>query len=596
MAQGLKGGLTEYGDPGLSYFIRRAFARHLGFSKDDFDKPVIGICNTQSEVNRCHAHFGPLVEAIKRGVLMAGGIPLEFPTISLGEVFLNPTSMLYRNLAALDTEEMIRAQPLDGVVLVTGCDKTTPAAMMGAASANKPAIVVTGGPMANGEYRGKTLGACTDCRFYWQEHRAGRISDEELDNINERLAPTAGHCMVMASASTMAVAAEAMGMMVPGGASALAPDVRRLKVGEESGKQIVKMVAKGLKPSDIMTKAAFENAIRSIAAVGGSTNAIIHLVAIAGRLGIELPLKLFDQLNRETPLLANLKPTGKYQMEEFDRAGGVPVLLKELAPLLHLDAMTCMGQPLGELLEAVLAPAPEYHDVIYARDNPIYDEGGLATLFGNLAPNGAVIKHKAASPELLQHSGRAVVFTSLADLEARINDEALDVEPGDVLVLQNAGPVGAPGMPEAGNLPIPRKLLAQGVKDMVRISDCRMSGSAYGTVVLHVAPETAVGGPLALVRNGDQIELNVTERRLSLLVDEAELERRRSSLNLPVNAGRGWEWLYRQHVLQADRGCDFDFLLASQGSLAPSNDYPRSPSEGRLSRSLEDDNAKQDAD
>lgn len=561
MATGFKGGLTSYGDPGLSLFIRHAFARHLGFFGDDFDKPVIGICNTESEINRCHAHFGPIVEAIKRGVLMAGGIPLEFPTISLGEVFMNPTTMLYRNLAAMDTEEMIRAQPMDGVVLLTGCDKTTPAALMGAASANKPTILVTGGPMSNGEYEGRTLGACTDCRFYWQEHRGSRIGMEELEEINQRLAPTAGHCMVMGSASTMAVAAETMGMMLPGAASHPAPETKRLRVAEASGKEIVRMVAENLRPSDIMTQPAFENAIRAVAAVGGSTNAVIHLIAIAGRLGISLSLELFDRLNRETPFLANLRPAGAYQMEDFDRAGGVPALLKELEPLLHSDVMTCTGRTVGENLAEVPKRSDVYRDVIQDRTNPLHPEGGLAILYGNIAPNGAVIKPKAATPGLLKHRGRAVVFRSLDDLEARIDDPSLDVNPDDVLVLQNAGPVGAPGMPEAGMLPIPKKLLAQGVRDMVRISDCRMSGTAFGTVVLHVAPESAVGGPLALVQDGDVIELDVEARQLNLLVEPEELNRRREAWHPPVFGGRGFSWIYRRHVLQADQGCDFDFLV-----------------------------------
>lgn len=552
--------MTSYGDKGFSFFIRKAFGRHLGFAGDDFERPVIGICNTESEVNRCHTHFGPLVEAVKRGVLMAGGIPLEFPTISLGEIFTNPTTMLYRNLAAMDTEEMIRAQPLDAVVLLCGCDKTTPAQLMGAASADLPAIMLTGGPMANGEYEGRTLGACTDCRFFWQEFRAGAIAEDELEEINQRLAPTAGHCMVMGSASTMAVAAETLGMMLPGAASPPAPNTTRLRIAQETGSEAVRMARAGLRPSQIMTPQAFENAIRAIMAVGGSTNAIIHMVAIARRLQIELPLSLFDRLSRETPFLANLRPAGKYQMEEFDRAGGVPALLKELEPLLHTDGITCTGRTLKEHLAETPRRSDHYADVIRPLDNPLHAEGGIAVLTGNLAPRGAVIKPKAATASLLQHRGRAVVFRNLDDLEARINDPDLDVRPEDILVLQNAGPVGAPGMPEAGMLPIPRKLLAQGVRDMVRLSDCRMSGTAFGTVVLHIAPEAAAGGPLALVRDGDMIELDVPGRRLELLVDSAELERRKTEWRPPVIRGRGYEWLYRKHVLQADEGCDFDFL------------------------------------
>ncbi|GAB7387015.1 IlvD/Edd family dehydratase [Bacillaceae bacterium] len=554
--------LTSYGDAGFSRFIRQAFNRHLGFAPADFDKPVIGICNTQSDINRCHTHLGPIVEAIKRGVLMAGGIPLEFPTISLGEINTSPTTMLYRNLAAMDTEEMIRAQPIDGVVLIGGCDKMTPAQLMGAASADIPAIMFTGGPMANGEYEGKMLGACSDCRFYWQEYRAGRINEEELERINASLAPTAGHCMVMGSASTMAVCAEALGMMLPGAAAVPATDNERLRLAQETGKQIVKLVERGITPSQIMTRNAFENAIRMLMAVGGSTNAVIHFIAIAGRLGIELPLELFDEMSRNTPFLANLRPAGKYQMEDFYRAGGAPAVLKELAPLLHLGEMTVTGKTLGENIEKVKV-SEVYRDIIRPFDDPLYEDGGIAVLKGNLAPNGALIKPKAASKHLLKHLGRAVVFTSLADLEARINDPDLDVRPDDILVLQNAGPVGAPGMPEAGMLPIPEKLLKQGVRDMVRISDARMSGTAFGTVVLHVAPEAAVGGPLGLVRDGDLIELDVENRRLELLVPEEELARRRREWKPPQIASRGYTRLYQQHVLQADRGCDFDFLTAS---------------------------------
>lgn len=552
---------TSYGDPGLSGFIRRAFARHLGFDEADFHKPVIGICNTFSEINRCHTHFGPLVQAVKRGVIMAGGIPLEFPTISLGEVFLSPTAMLFRNLAAMDTEEMIRAQPLDGVVLVGGCDKTVPAQLMGAASADLPAIVLTGGPMLNGEYEGRTLGACSDCRYFWQEFRAGRVEESELDQINQALAPTDGHCMVMGTASSMAVCAEALGMMLPGGAAIPAPHHRRLRLAQETGRQAVRVVELGLSPSRIMTRAAFENAVRALMAVGGSTNAVIHLLAIAGRLGVPLTLSDFDRLGRETPMLANLRPAGQYQMQEFDQAGGLPAVLHNLRPLLHLDCLTATGRTLGQNLDEVRV-SPAYGNVIRPLDDPLHPDGGITVLTGNLAPAGAVIKTKAASTELLHHRGPALVFRSVADLEARVDDPSLPVTPEHVLVLQNAGPVGAPGMPEAGMLPIPRKLLAAGVRDMVRISDCRMSGTAFGTVVLHAAPEAAVGGPLALVQDGDMIELNCTERSLQLLVPESDLARRRADWRRPAPAPvRGYARLYVEHVMQADRGCDFDFLV-----------------------------------
>lgn len=560
---GFQRSLTAYGDPGFSVFIRRAFARHLGFDRTDLEKPVIGICNTYSEVNRCHTHLGPIVDAIKRGVYMSGGIALEFPTISLGEMFTSPTTMLYRNLAAMDTEEMIRAQPLDGVVLIGGCDKVTPAQLMGLASADIPAIMFTGGPMMNGEYQGRMLGACTDCRGFWQEYRAGRIDEEELEKINEALCPTAGHCMVMGSASTMAVCAEAMGMMLPGAASIPAPDQRRLRLAEETGRQIVQLVRQNIRPSQIITRESLENAIRVMMAVGGSTNAVIHLIAVAGRLGIALPLDLFDELGRSTPLIANLRPAGEYQMEDFAQAGGVPVVMKHLEPLLHTHCLTVTGRTVAENLRHV-TPSPHYEHVIRPLDRPIYPEGGIAVLRGNLAPDGAVIKPKAASPHLLKHRGKAVVFDSIADMEARIDDPDLDVTPDSVLILRNAGPVGAPGMPEAGMIPIPRKLLAQGVRDMVRISDCRMSGTAFGTVVLHVAPEAAVGGPLALVRDGDLIELDVPARRLNLLVPEDELRRRKAQWTPPPPAfTRGYGWMFQRHVLQANEGCDFDFLRAA---------------------------------
>lgn len=555
--------LTSYGDAGFSKFIRQAFNRHLGYDQRDFEKPIIGICNTESEINRCHAHFGPIVEAIKRGVLIAGGTPLEFPTISLGEIFTSPTTMLYRNLAAMDTEEMIRAQPLDGVVLIGGCDKMTPAQLMGAASADIPTIMFTGGPMANGEYEGRTLGACSDCRYFWQEFRAGKIDEEELESINAALAPTAGHCMVMGSASTMAVCAEALGMMLPGAAAVPATDNRRLRLAQETGEQIVKVVEENLTPSRIMTPQAFENAIRVLMAVGGSTNAVIHLVAIAGRLGIRLPLELFDELSRTTPFLANLRPAGKYQMEEFFRAGGTPAVMKELESLLHRDEITVTGRTIGDNLQHVKV-SEVYRDIIRSFADPLYPEGGIAVLKGNLAPNGAVIKPKAASKHLLQHTGRAVVFTSVQDMEDRVNDPGLDITPEDIMVLQNAGPVGAPGMPEAGMLPIPEKLLRQGVRDMVRISDARMSGTAFGTVILHVSPEAAVGGTLGLIRTGDIIEVDVTARKLHVRLTDEQVAARREQWRPPVPESRGYTRLYQQHVLQADEGCDFDFLRGTE--------------------------------
>jgi dihydroxy-acid dehydratase len=554
---------TSYGDAGFSKFIRMAFQRHLGYDEQDYEKPIIGICNTFSEINRCHSHIKPMVEVIKQGVIMAGGIPLEFPTISIGEMFTSPTTMLYRNLVAMDTEEMITAQPIDGVVLIGGCDKMTPAQLMGAASANKPAIMFTGGPMNNGEYNGKTLGACSDCRFFWQEYKAGTVNEEEITEINKQLAPTAGHCMVMGSASTMAACSEALGMMLPGAAAAPATVNERMRLAKETGKSIVQLVKDNVRPSDIMTENAFDNAIRTLMAVGGSSNAVIHLIAIARRLGFDLTLKRFDELSRTTPFIANLRPAGEYQMEDLYKAGGIPVLLKELSPLLHVEEMTVTGKTLKENLENIKAN-PIYGHIIKTLESPLHKEGGITVIKGNLAPDGAVIKPKAViNNKFLKHKGQAVVFTSIQDMEKRVNDPELEVNEDSVLVLQNAGPVGAPGMPEAGMIPIPEKLLKQGVRDMLRISDCRMSGTAFGSVVLHIAPEAAVGGPIGLIKDGDWIQLDVQNGSLQLLVSEEELAERRENWRSPqfTDYTTGYKWLYRQHVLQADKGCDFDFSL-----------------------------------
>jgi dihydroxy-acid dehydratase len=541
-------------------FIHRAFMKGSGFTPEDMGRPLIGIAQTWSELNHCNSHLRAVAEAVKRGVWQAGGWPLEFPTISLGEIMVKPTTMFYRNLMAIDTEEMIRCHPLDGVVLLCGCDKTTPAQLMGAASADVPAIMVTGGPMLNGRWRGQDLGACTDCRRYETELRAGTVTRETYAEIEDSLCRSAGHCMVMGTASTMTSLAEALGMTLPGCAAIPAPDSRRLRLAEASGRRIVQMAREGLRPSQILTPKALENAIRVSMAIGGSTNAVIHLVALAGRLGLPLPLEEFDRLSRETPFIANIRPSGQYQMEELFEAGGIPAVMKELSPLLHLDALTVTGQTVGENIARAEVLD---RNVITPLEQPLLPEGGTAILRGNLAPNGAVCKQSAASPELLRHRGRAVVLTSIADLAARIDDPALDVTERDVLILQNAGVVGAPGMPEVGNLPIPKKLLQKGVRDMVRISDARMSGTAYGTIVLHVAPEAAVGGPLALVRDGDEIELDVPGRRLEMHVSEAELAGRRAAWQPPAATHtRGWGWLYLQHVLQADQGCDFDFLRA----------------------------------
>jgi len=552
---------ASYGDEGFSEFLKMAFRRHLGHDEEDYEKPVIGISNTFSEVNRCHSHVQPMVEAIKQGVIMEGGTPLEFPITSVGEMFTSPTTMLYRNLVAMDTEEMITAQPIDGTVLIGGCDKMAPAQLMGAASADKPAILFSGGPMTNGKYKGETLGACTDCRFYWQEYKAGTIEETEINEINKQLAPTAGHCMVMGSASTIAACSEALGMMLPGGAAAPATFNERMHMARETGREAVRLVKKDIKPSDIMTKKAFENAIRVLMAIGGSTNAVIHLIAMARRLDIKLELDEFEKISKETPFIANMRPAGKYQMEDLYHAGGIPSVLKELEVLLNTDELTVTGETLGENLAQVKIE-DVYRDIVKPLNEPLHTDGGIAILKGNLSPNGSIIKPKAViDKELMKHRGKAVVFTSLEDMEKRVNDPELDVTKDSVLVLQGAGPVGAPGMPEAGMIPIPEKLLKQGIRDMVRLSDCRMSGTAFGTVILHVAPEAAIGGPIGLVKDGDIIELDVENRILNVDISDEELEERTENWDPPtIGYNRGYKWLYRNHVLQADEGCDFDFM------------------------------------
>jgi dihydroxy-acid dehydratase len=552
---------TFFGERGVAGFTHRAFLKSMGYDDEDMRRPVIGICNTFSELNNCNSNLRTLAEAVKRGVWQAGGFPLEFPTISLGEIFLNPTSMLYRNLAAMDTEEMIRAQPIDGVVLLTNCDKTTPAALMGAASADLPTILVSGGPMLSGHFEGQILGACTDCRRLTAEYNAGTLDEATYRSIEDGIVRSVGHCMVMGTASTMNSLAEALGIALPNNGAIPAPDSRRLRLAEAAGRQIVALVAQGLRPSRIMTREAFENAIVLLSALGGSTNALVHLPAIAGRLGVDLPLSLYDEISRRVPLIANMRPAGKYQMEDLFYAGGIPAVMKELLPLLHGDALTVTGRSIAENVRDARISDP---DVIRSLDNPLQREGGTAVLRGNLAPDGAVIKHAAATAALLQHRGRAVVFRDLADLHARINAPDLDVMPDDVLVLQNVGPVGGLGMPEVGNFPIPGKLLKAGIRDMVRISDGRMSGTAFGTIVLHVAPESAIGGPLALVRDGDQIELDVANRRLHLHVSDDELAARRAIWQPPAASfRRGYGRLFIEHVNQAPAGCDFDFLLGS---------------------------------
>jgi dihydroxy-acid dehydratase len=559
-ARGLNDGLTNYGDHAFSRYLRRSFAQSMGYSRTMLDKPVVGIAFTPSGFNNCHRHFPELLAAVKRGVLAAGALPLEFPTISLGEVFLSPTSLKYRNLMSMDTEEMIRAQPMDCVVLMGGCDKTVPAQLMGAISAGRPAIMLVAGPMMTGRHRGERLGACTDCRRFWASYRAGKVSEEEISQVEGQLAVTAGTCAVMGTASTMACLAEALGMLLPGSAAIPAVHADRLRAAEATGAAAVKLIGSQLTPDRIITAQSIENALRVLLALGGSTNAVIHLTAIAGRAGIKVSLDDINRLSDSTPVLVNLKPVGDGYMEDFFASGGMGALLRELKPLLHLDAMTVTGETLGERLAGEEASHRDLA-IIAARERPMEPQGGLVALFGNLAPRGAILKRSAADPRLFEHEGRAVVFSSLADLAARMDDPALDVTPQDVLVLQNAGPHADACMPEAGYLPIPRKLAQQGVKDMIRVSDARMSGTAFGTIVLHVTPDSASGGPLGLLRNGDRIRLSVKERRIDVLLDEAELQRR-TSAGAPVRAQRGYDKLYAEQILGADEGCDFAFLRA----------------------------------
>ncbi|HET7411888.1 MAG TPA: IlvD/Edd family dehydratase [Pararhizobium sp.] len=556
---GLDKNLTNYGDRDFARFLRRSFARSMGYSPEMLDRPVIGILSSGSDLNNCHRAMPELVSAVKRGVLAAGGLPMQVPTISLGEVYLSPTSMVYRNLMAMDVEEMIRAQPLDAVVLIGGCDKTVPAQLMGAASAGLPAIQLVTGPMMTGRHRGQRLGACTDCRRYWARYRAGEVDAAEIATVEGELAVTAGTCAVMGTASTMALIAEALGMMLPGTAAIPAVHAHRLVAAERSGAMACELAGRKTKPSDIITQRSVENALRVLLAVSGSTNALVHLTAIAGRLGIRIDRERFNALSAETPVLVDLKPVGQGYMEDLHAAGGLGAILRELKPLLNLDCIGVDGRSLGERLEE---PAPWIdRNVVRSRETPISPVGGLVTLSGSLAPDGAVLKRAAADPALFEVTGRAVVFDGLEDLAARIDAPDLDVEPNDILVLKGAGPVGA-GMPEAGYIPIPRKLASKGIKDMVRISDARMSGTAYGTIVLHIAPEAAVGGPLALVETGDRIRLSVSEGRLDLLVEEDELARRRQAWRPAPVPERGYRHLYATRVLQADKGCDFDFLRA----------------------------------
>ncbi len=560
---GLDRGLTNYGDRDFARFLRRSFARSMGLSTALLNQPIIGIASTPSDFNNCHRGMDELVEAVSRGVLAAGALPRVFPTVSLGEVFLNPTSMMYRNLMAMDTEEMIGAQPMDAVVLVGGCDKTVPAQLMGAASANLPAIQLVTGPMSTGRHRGQRLGACTDCRGFWAKYRAGSVDSDEIEVVEGRLSTTAGTCAVMGTASTMACIAEALGMSLPGTAAIPAVHADRLRAAEESGRAAVRLLQTRITPRQVITEHSIENAMRVLMALGGSTNAVVHLAAIAGRIGLRIGAGCLNAISDETPVLVDLKPVGDGYMEDFHAAGGVGAVLRELRPLLHLDTVDVEGRTLRERLDEPLDWVDR--SVIRPFADPVSPVGGLIALSGTLAPDGAIFKRAAATPALFETEGRAVVFTSLEDLAARMDDPDLDVTPTDILVLQNAGPHAA-GMPEAGYLPIPRKLAQAGVKDMVRISDARMSGTAFGTIVLHVAPEAAIGGPLAAVRNGDRIRLSVSEKRIDLLVDPAEISRRLASHVPPPVPARGYKALYRRTVTQAPEGCDFDFLAGAPGT------------------------------
>jgi dihydroxy-acid dehydratase len=561
-ATGMRQGLATYGDAGFSLFLRKAFIKAAGYTDDALDRPIVGITNTFSDFNPCHGNVPDLIESVKRGILLQGALPMVFPTISIHESFSHPTSMYLRNLMAMDTEEMVRAQPMDSVVMIGGCDKTLPAQLMAAASADRPAIVLPVGPMLVGHFKGEVLGACTDCRRLWGQYRAGTFSESDIQQVSERLAPTKGTCMVMGTASTMGCMVETLGMGLPNSGSIPATHSDRLRVAEATGKRAAEMARSGgPKPSEIMTKAAFRNALTVMQAIGGSTNALVHLTAVARRLGIRIDLEEFDAIGRNVPVLVDLKPSGDHYMEHFHWAGGNSRLMKEIRGSLDETAMTVSGRTLKQVIDkAEMVPN---QTVIRTPANPIKPTGGMAVLRGNLAPRGAVIKHSAASPALLTHTGRAVVFDSLEDLALRGDDPNLDVTADDILVLRNAGAKGAPGMPEAGSFPIPMKLARAGVKDMIRISDARMSGTAFGTIVLHVSPEAANGGPLALVKNGDRITLDVPKRKLELLVPATELAKRRKAWKAPPphpGSHRGYARLYFDTVLEADEGVDFDFL------------------------------------
>lgn len=562
--KGITRGLTNYGDQGFAAYLRRSFIKSMGYTTEMLERPIVGIASTGSGFNNCHRMMPELVEAVKRGVLASGGLPIEFPTLSLGEVFLSPTSLMYRNLMSMVTEEMVTAQPMDSVVLIGGCDKTVPAQLMGAGSANIPAVQLVTGPMMTGRYHGERLGACTDCRRFWAQYRAGKVLDSEITEIENSLATTAGTCAVMGTASTMACIAEALGMMIPGTAAIPAVHADRLRAAERSGALAVDLIRTGIKPRDVMTEKSVENALRVLLALGGSTNAIIHLTAIAGRVGVRISLERLNELSDSTPVLVDLKPTGQHYMEDFFAAGGMSAVLRELRYLLHLDCLTVTGETLGARLDREKSLWSDI-SVIRPFNSPIDPCGGLVALFGSLAPRGAIMKRSAADKNLFELEGRAIVFESLEDLSNRVDDPELDIEPHDFMVLKNAGPLSPSGMPEAGYLPIPKKLAAAGVKDMVRISDARMSGTAYGTIVLHVSPEASAGGPLNYVKTGDRIRLSVANKRIDLLVSEQEMQTRMREKPLEIDSRlesrRGYKGLYANQVQQADQGCDFKFLV-----------------------------------
>ena len=560
--KGLEKNLSDYGDKDFSNFIRRSFAKSMGYSNKSLDKPIVGICYTESGYNNCHRNFPEMLEAVKRGVHASGALPIAFPVISLGETFLNPTSMMYRNLMSMCVEEMILAQPMDSVILMGGCDKTVPALLMGAFSANIPSCLLVSGPMMTGRHKGERLGACTDCRRFWAKYRSNEIDKNEINLIEDKLATTSGTCAIMGTASTMAIIADVLGIMVPNTSSIPAVHSDRLRASEDTGILAANLgLNKGILPEKIVTKKSIENALRVLLAISGSTNAIIHLTAIARRIGINISLEEFNRISEETPVIVNLKPVGEGYMEDFNASGGLNSVLLELKNKLHLDTIDITGQTLKQRLKKI---NNSYIDrkIIFSKSKPVNKKGGLIALFGSLAPEGAILKRAAASKKLFEHKGRAVVFSSLNDLAKRIDDPNLDVKKDDILVLQNAGPSSNSGMPEAGYLPIPKKLAKKGVKDMIRISDARMSGSAFGTIVLHVTPESNKFGPLAIVQNGDYIRLSVRNKSLNLLITDKEMKKRLSKIskNKKVFYERGYKSLYQKNVLPATQGCDFDFL------------------------------------